>query len=111
MSDLCAAQQLSVLARLAVAKVRRRLAEVQRKRDLVSERKDGQVEQLEVAVTLIEGALSLLRNPEHLYLRLPDQGRQKMNQAVFEKLYVSMGMSPRWHSTRPSATWSVPRRC
>lgn len=75
----------------AVAKVRKRLAELQRKRDLVADRLNGQVEQLEVGVALIEGALELLRDPADMYLRMPPEGRQKMNLAMFEKLYVFDG--------------------
>ncbi len=75
----------------AVAKVRKRLAELQRKRDLVADRLSGQVEQLEVGVALIEGALLLLQDPADMYLQMPPEGRQKMNLAVFEKLYVFDG--------------------
>jgi site-specific DNA recombinase len=76
---------------MAVTKVRQRLAEIKRKRDLVASRLNGQVQQLEVGVKLIEGALQLLRDPADMYLRMPPEGRQKMNQAVFEKLYVFDG--------------------
>jgi site-specific DNA recombinase len=75
----------------ATVKVRKRLSEIQRKRDLVAERVDNQVDELEVAVRWIEAALSLLGDPGDMYLRMPDHGRQKMNQAIFEKLYVLDG--------------------
>ena len=76
---------------MAVAKVRQRLAELKRKRDLAASRLNGQVEQLEVGVRLIEDALQLLSNAADMYLRMPPEGRQKMNQAVFEKIYVFDG--------------------
>jgi site-specific DNA recombinase len=76
---------------MAVAKVRQRLAEIKRKRDLAASRLNGQIEQLEVGVRLIEGALQLLSNAADMYLRMPPEGRQKMNQAVFEKIYVFDG--------------------
>jgi site-specific DNA recombinase len=76
---------------MAVAKVRQRLAELKRKRDLAANRLNGQVEQLEVGVRLIEDALQLLSNAADMYLRMPPEGRQKMNQAVFEKIYVFDG--------------------
>jgi hypothetical protein len=75
----------------SVTKVRQRLAEIKRKRDLVASRLNGQIEQLEVGVRLIENALQLLSNAAEMYLRMPPEGRQKMNQAVFEKIYVSDG--------------------
>jgi site-specific DNA recombinase len=77
---------------MAVAKVRKRLGEIQRKRDLAAERMGSQVEQLEDGVRLIEGALQLLHNPSDMYLRMPPEGRRKMNEAVFEKLYVHDGV-------------------
>ncbi len=40
-----------------------------------------------------------MRDPESLYLRLPPEGRQKMNQAVFEKLYVFDGEITEWNSS------------
>ncbi len=76
---------------MAVAKVRQRLAEIKRKRDLAVSRMNGQVEQLEIGVRLIEHALQLLSNAADMYLRMPPEGRQKMNQAVFEKFYVFDG--------------------
>ncbi len=76
---------------MAVTKVRQRLAEIKRKRDLAASRLNGQVEQLEFGVKLIEDALQLLSNAADMYLRMPPEGRQKMNQAVFEKLYVFDG--------------------
>ncbi len=77
---------------MEVAKVRKRLAEIQRKRDQVAGRMGNQVEQLEVGIQLIEGALQLLHNPSDMYLRMTSEGRRKMNQAVFEKLYVFEGV-------------------
>ena len=77
---------------MEVAKVRKRLAEIQRKRDQVARRMGNQVEQLEVGIQLIEGALQLLHNPSDMYLRMTSEGRRKMNQAVFEKLYVFEGV-------------------
>ncbi len=83
--------ELAAEGGLAVAKVRQRLAEVQRKRDMVATRMDSEMEQLEVGTKLIEGALQLLRDPLDLYLRMTPEGQRKMNQAVFEKLYVFDG--------------------
>ena len=77
---------------VAVTKVRKRLAQTQRKRDEVAGRMSGSVEQLEIGVRLIEGAIQLLRDPSDMYLRMTPDGRRKMNEAVFEKLYVDDGV-------------------
>jgi hypothetical protein len=59
---------------------------------LAAERVGSQVEQLEDGIRLIEGALQLLHDPSDMYLRMPPEGRRKMNEAVFEKLYVHDGV-------------------
>ena len=79
---------LAADGRLAVDKVKRRLADVQRKRDLVTERLGESDERLEVGVRLIEDALRLLADPQTLYRMLSPDQRRRMNLAIIEKLYV-----------------------
>jgi site-specific DNA recombinase len=83
--------ELAAEGGMAVAKIHKRLGEVQRKRDQVSNRMDSQIEQLDVGVQLIEGALQLLRDPSDMYMQMTPEGRRKMNEAVFEKIYVYDG--------------------
>jgi site-specific DNA recombinase len=70
------------------AKTRKKISDLQRRREGIESRLGNQADELETSVQLIERALELLGNPGDLYLRLPDQGRRRMNQAVFEKLYT-----------------------
>ena len=45
-------------------------------------------EEIETGVALLEAALSLLERPDELYLRATDSGRKRINQAMFEKVYL-----------------------
>ena len=74
--------------KLAVDKVRRRIAGVQFKRAQAAARLSEDNERLQVGVDLMEKALRLLVDPQKLYLKLSPDQRRQMNLAIFEKLYV-----------------------
>jgi site-specific DNA recombinase len=70
------------------AKIKSRLREIERRRQHLTERLGQTSEDLVEAAQLIERALTLLEDPQALYLRCDDDQRRMLNQAIFHALYV-----------------------
>jgi site-specific DNA recombinase len=69
-------------------KIKSRLRDIERRRQHLTERLGQTTEDLVEAARLIEGALTLLEDPQALYLRCNDDQRRMLNQAIFHALYV-----------------------
>jgi hypothetical protein len=74
---------------LAADKIKVRLGAIQRQRDKLRRQVTDGGEQLAIGAELLENALLLLANPQELYGRMSPEQRRLLNQAIFEKLYVS----------------------
>ena len=70
-------------------KIKQRLVSIQRQRAKVQQRSEQTGEQLELGAELLESALLLLERPQDLYAQMGPEQRRLLNQAIFEKLYVS----------------------
>lgn len=69
-------------------KIQSKLLKIERERERLSQRMNDVGEEIETGVALLEAALSLLERPDELYLRATDSGRKRINQAMFEKVYL-----------------------
>ncbi|GAA4536594.1 hypothetical protein GCM10023192_34890 [Amycolatopsis samaneae] len=70
------------------AKIKERLYAIGHQRERLTARLNGTTENLAEAARLIELCLTLLENPQELYLRCDDEQRRLLNQALFEHLFV-----------------------
>ena len=82
---------LAATGESAVTKIKARLSKIQQKRALLVERLENTDTKLQVGYDLIDVALTLLDRPLDTYLRMNEDQRRLMNQALFEKLYVMDG--------------------
>ena len=73
---------------LPQGKIRARLHEITRQRERLSLRLEDTSQDLSVTAELIELCLQLLEDPQALYRRCDDQQRRRLNQALFEALYI-----------------------
>ncbi len=69
-------------------KIKSRLREIARQRERLTARLQDTDEDLGVSVEIIEACLQLLEDPQGLYQRCDDQQRRRLNQALFEALYI-----------------------
>jgi hypothetical protein len=81
----------------------------------LQEQLDNTGRELEAGMLLLEAALDLLHDPEQLYRRASDRDRRLLNQAIFDKLYIThehvtdatyrepfdtlIGAHQQWHTT------------
>lgn len=73
---------------LPQGKIRARLHEITRQRKRLTERLADTDQDLGLAGEIIEACLRLLEDPQALYRRCDDQQRRRLNQALFETLYI-----------------------
>ncbi|MER6626797.1 recombinase family protein [Streptomyces sp. NPDC000987] len=69
-------------------KIRARLRDITRQRDRLTARLQDTDQDLSVTVEITEACLQLLEDPQALYRRCDDQQRRRLNQALFEALYI-----------------------
>lgn len=69
-------------------KIKAKLQEITRRRERLTARRQGVDEDLGTAAEIIETCLQLLEDPQALYQRCNDQQRRRLNQALFEALYI-----------------------
>jgi site-specific DNA recombinase len=69
-------------------KIRSRLREIARQRERFTARLQDTTQDLGVMAEIIEACLQLLEDPQALYRRCDDQQRRRLNQALFEALYI-----------------------
>lgn len=73
---------------LPQAKIRARLREIARQRERFTARLQATDQDLGVTAEIIEACLQLLEDPQGLYQRCDDQQRRRLNQALFETLFI-----------------------
>ncbi len=73
---------------LPQGKIKARLKDIKRRRQHLTERLGRASGELSEAARLVEAALTLLEDPQALYLRCDEQQRRMLNQAIFQALYV-----------------------
>jgi site-specific DNA recombinase len=73
---------------LPTAKIRAKLNQITVERDRLTARLDTTNQDLSATKEMIEACLSLLDNPRALYQRCDEHQRRRLNQALFEALYV-----------------------
>jgi site-specific DNA recombinase len=73
---------------LPQGKIRERLHEITRQRERINARLSNAVEDLSLTAEIIELCLQLLEDPRALYQRCDAQQRRRLNQALFEALYI-----------------------
>ena len=73
---------------LPQGKIKARLQEITKQRDRLSARLHDVDEDLGTAAEIIETCLQLLQDPQALYRRCNDQQRRRLNQALFDALYI-----------------------
>ncbi|ASN28214.1 resolvase [Streptomyces pluripotens] len=73
---------------LPQGKIKARLREITRQRDRLTGRLQDTDQDLSVTAEIIETCLQLLADPQALYQRCDDQQRRRLNQALFEELYI-----------------------
>jgi site-specific DNA recombinase len=73
---------------LPSTKVKQRLAGIQIQRNKAQSQLNQTDERLALGAKMIENALVLLDDPQHLYEQMAADQRRLLNQAFFEKLYV-----------------------
>lgn len=69
-------------------KIRTRLREIARQRERINVRLQDTDQDLSMVGEIIEACLQLLEDPQVLYQRCDDQQRRRLNQALFEALYI-----------------------
>jgi site-specific DNA recombinase len=72
----------------AKAKIKAKLQEIEVQRERLTERLGQTKDDLTYSAELIETCLTLLENPQALYLRCDDEQRRMLNQALFTSLYL-----------------------
>ena len=73
---------------LPQGKIKARLREITQQRDRLTTRLHDVDESLSTGADIIEACLQLLQDPQALYRRCNDQQRRRLNQALFEALYI-----------------------
>lgn len=69
-------------------KIRLKLREIATERDRLVEQLEHVTDSLADAVRFIEANLALLENPYELYLGASDEVRRRLNQAIFNRLFI-----------------------
>ncbi len=72
----------------AKQKVQSKLFEIEQERTRLNGRLAGVGNEIETGVQLLEAVLALLGQADEMYLRATDSGRKRINQAMFEKIYI-----------------------
>ena len=73
---------------LPQGKIKARLREITQQRDRIATRLQDVDDSLSTGAEIIEACLQLLEDPQALYRRCNDQQRRRLNQALFEALYI-----------------------
>ncbi len=73
---------------LPQGKIKAKLREITKQRDRLTARLHDVDEDLSTAAEIIEACLQLLHDPQALYRRCNDQQRRRLNQTLFEALYI-----------------------
>lgn len=73
---------------LPQGKIKARLREITHQRDRLTTRLHDVDDSLRIAAEIIEACLQLLQDPQALYRRCNDQQRRRLNQALFDALYI-----------------------
>ncbi|BFO19944.1 hypothetical protein SHKM778_63320 [Streptomyces sp. KM77-8] len=73
---------------LPQGKIKAKLRDITKQRDRLTTRLHDVDEDLSTGAEIIETCLQLLQDPQALYRRCNDQQRRRLNQALFEALYI-----------------------
>lgn len=71
------------------AKIKNRLRAIKQERERITEQLTGVELDLTAGAAYIEASLALLENPYELYLEATDEVRRRLNQAIFERMFIS----------------------
>ncbi|EGX61357.1 Resolvase domain-containing protein [Streptomyces zinciresistens K42] len=80
--------ELAADGSLPQAKIKAKLQKITKQRDRLTTRLHDVDEDLSTAAEIIEACLQLLQDPLALYRRCNEQQRRRLNQALFEALYI-----------------------